>query len=148
MADSNNDRAGSLASEPSPALGQLNRLVGEWDITGPFLNGSASFEWMEGGFFLIQRVDAGGGGRTIRGVEYIGFDEDTQTLRSHYMDIHGANFTYTWEIDGDTLRIWFGGTDSDNFFVGCFAPDGTSYSGEWQWPGGGYSSTIIRRSSS
>ena len=64
---------------------------------------------MEGGFFLIQRVDARAGDRQITGVESVGFDEDTQTLRSHYMDVHGANFTDTWEIDGDTIRIWFGG---------------------------------------
>jgi hypothetical protein len=25
------------------------------------------------------------------------------------MDVHGANFTDTLEIDGDTIRIWFGG---------------------------------------
>jgi hypothetical protein len=67
-----------------------------------------TYEWMEGGFFLIQRVNAVAGGRAIKGTEYIGFDEDTHTLRSHYVDVHGSNFTYTWEIDGDTIRIWFG----------------------------------------
>ena len=145
MGDSNNHRAASLPPDPNPALHQLDRLVGDWEITGSFVQGSASFEWMEGGFYLIQRVNAEGGGRTIRGVEYIGYDEDTETLRSHFMDIHGANFTYTWEVEGDTLRIWFGGKDSDNAFVGHFAQDGTSYSGEWKWPGGGYSATMARR---
>ncbi len=145
MSDSNNHLAANLPNEPQPALRQLDRLEGEWDVTGSFLTGTVSFQWMEGEFYLIQRVDAEAGGRTIRGIEYIGFDEDTQTLRSHYMDIHGANFTYTWELDGDTLRTWFGEKDSNNFFVGRFAPDGSSYSGDWQWPGGGYSATMIRR---
>jgi hypothetical protein len=144
MSDSNNHLAGRISSEPHPALRQLNRLLGGWEVTGPFLQGRISFEWMEGGFFLIHRVDGQAGGRAIRGVEYIGFDEDTQTLRSHYMDVHGSNFTYTWAIEGDTIRIWFGDKGSDNYFEGRFSPDGRSYSGHWQWPGGGYPATMTR----
>lgn len=144
MADSNNHLAGRIPPEPYPALHQLDRLVGDWEASGPFLEGRISFTWMEGGFFLIQRVDAEAGGRVIRGVEYIGYDEDTQTLRSHYMDVHGSNFTYTWAIDGDRIRIWFGDEGSDNFFEGHFSDDGTVYSGQWQWPGGGYTATITR----
>jgi hypothetical protein len=144
MADSNNHLAGRIPADPYPALRQLDRLVGEWMVTGPFVQGRISFEWMEGGFFLIQRVDAEGGGRLIRGVEYIGYDEDTQTLRSHYMDVHGSNFTYTWAIEGDRIQIWFGDQGSDNFFEGNFSEDGDSYSGAWQWPGGGYAATMTR----
>lgn len=144
MSDSNNHLAGRLPAEPYPALRQLDRLVGEWEVTGSFLQGVISFEWMEGGFFLVQRVDCEGGGRTIRGVEYIGFDEDTQTLRSHYMDVNGSNFTYTWMVEGDSVRIWFGDEGSDNFFTGHFSADGRSYAGNWQWPGGGYTATMTR----
>ena len=103
-----------------------------------------SFEWMEGGFFMVQRVDAVGGGRKIRGVEYIGFDPDTATLRSHYLDIHGSNFTYTWELERNQIRIWFGEKHSDNHFEGTFAEDGQVYAGAWQWPGGGYSVKMTR----
>ncbi len=144
MTDRNNHLAGRLPSEPYPALRQLDRLVGTWEVTGSFLQGTISFEWMEGGFFLVQRVDCHAGGRTIRGVEYIGYDADTQTLRSHYMDIHGANFTYTWAVDGDAIRTWFGDKGSDNFFEGRFSDGGRSYSGNWQWPGGGYAATMTR----
>jgi Protein of unknown function (DUF1579) len=144
MADSNNHLVGRLRSEPHPALRQLERLVGEWRVSGGFLEGSVSFEWMEGGFFLIQHVDAEADGRPIRGVEYIGYDADTQTLRSHYMDVQGANFTYTWEIDGEMLRIWFGERGSDSFFEGRFSEDGDSYAGSWRWPGGGYEATLRR----
>ena len=100
---------------------------------------------MEGGFFLIQEIDARGGDRTIKGTEYIGFDGDTQTLRSHFVGTDGANFTYTWAVDDDSLHIWFGEKDSDNFFVGRFAPDDSSHHGERRWPDGGYSVTMIRR---
>ena len=32
------------------------------------------------GLFLVQRLDTGAGGRVIRGIEYIGCDEDTETV--------------------------------------------------------------------
>jgi hypothetical protein len=144
MADSNNALAGQLPAESYPVLRNLDRLVGKWKATGSYLEGFMVFEWMEGGFFLIQHVDAHHGERQIKGVEYIGFDEDTQTLRSHYMDTHGSNFTYTWELVGDTLKIWFGDKGSDDFFVAKFSEDGNSYSGRWQWPGGGYSVQMTR----
>jgi Protein of unknown function (DUF1579) len=100
VADNNNHLAGRLPAEPHPAVRQLDRLVGAWDVSGPFLNGSISFEWMEGGFFLIQHVDARTPDQDVKGIEYIGFDEDTETLRSHYIDTRGSNFAYTWEVDG------------------------------------------------
>jgi hypothetical protein len=41
----------------SPDLKRLgDRLVGTWEVTGG-AQGRVTFEWMEGGFFLIQRVD-------------------------------------------------------------------------------------------
>jgi hypothetical protein len=61
----------------------------------------------------------------VKGIEYIGFDEDTETLRSHYMDTRGSNFAYTWEVDGDTIRIWFGDKGSNNFFQGSSAKAAT-----------------------
>ena len=104
MADSNNHLAGQLPPEPNPALRQLDRLVGSWRISGGLLEGNTTFAWMDGGFFLIQHIDAHARGRRIKGVEYNGFDQDTQTLRSHYLDVNGANFTYTWELNADTIR--------------------------------------------
>ncbi len=144
MSDNNNALAGQIPAEPYPALRSLHRLVGEWKATGPYLEGLMKFEWMEGGFFFIQYVDAHHGERKIKAVEYIGFDEDTQTLRSHFMDTNGSNFAYTWELVGDTLKIWFGDKGSNNFFVGTFSEDGNSYAGQWQWPGGGYEVSMTR----
>lgn len=144
MADNNNHLAGRLPAEPHPRLRELDRLVGRWQVSGSFLEGLLEFEWMEGGFFLVQRVEAHAGDRRIAGIEYIGFDEETQTLRSHYMDVHGANFAYTWRIDGDSITIWFGDEGSESFFSARFGADGDSYAGAWQWPGGGYSASARR----
>src|SRR5919198_5185101 len=149
MGDNNNARAGELRNTPHPDLAKLEPLVGRWTVSGPTVEGHIEYEWMDGGFFLVQHIDITAWGRPIRGVEYIGFDEDTQTLRSHFMDNNGSNFTYTWDLDADTLRIWFGEKDSDNFFRGTFSESGDAYSGRWQWPDGqggtgGYEATMMR----
>ena len=45
-----------MAREPSRALRSLDRLVGTWELSGD-VGGRVTYEWMEGGFFLLQRVD-------------------------------------------------------------------------------------------
>lgn len=138
MADNNNDLAGSIPSKPYPVLKQLTPLVGKWKESGE-VSGTSTYEWLDGGFFLVQRFDTiVPDGRRIKGVEYITYDEDTDTLRSHLMDNLGSNFTYTYEIDGDTITIWFGDKGSDNFYKGTISKDGKKITGGWQWPGGGF----------
>jgi hypothetical protein len=149
MADSNNKLAGRLPEKPYPELKKLERLFGRWQVSGNFIQGEIAYEWMEGGFFLIQHVDLRHGDQAIKGIEYIGFDEDTQTLRSHFMDNHGSNFTYTWDLVGNALNIWFGDKDSDNFCIATFSSDGNSCHSYWQWPEGdgqigGYEAELTR----
>lgn len=136
MGDSNNHRAGSLPATPNPALSRLDPLVGTWEISGSLVHGRVRFEWMTGGHYLIQHVALVHSGRTILGVEYIGYDEDTGTLRSHFMDSNGANFTYTWDLIDRSLSTWFGERDSTNSFSGELSEDGNSYQGAWEWPDG------------
>lgn len=133
MADSNNELVGKLPKTPNPALKKFERLVGKWRITGDDVDGESTFEWMEGGFFLIQHFDLKQGGSNPKGVEYTGFDEDTQTLRSHLMGTDGSNFTYTYDIEGDTFWYWFGDKNPHSFSRSTFSEDGNSYSGRWQW---------------
>ncbi len=99
---------------------------------------------MDGGGFLVQHVDLRSAGERTRGVEYIGYDQDIGELRSHLFGSGGEILEYTYRIDGDVLTIWFGGADSPARFQGRFSPDGTTNDGAWEWPGGGYASTMTR----
>jgi hypothetical protein len=126
------------------ALRSLDRLVGTWAVDGPGTGGTVRYEWMEGGAFLVQHVDLVANGETTRGVEYIGWDPESQTLRSHFFGNSGEILEYTYDLTGDTLTIWFGGTDSPAKYVGTFDSTGNRNAGGWQWPGGGYESNMTR----
>ena len=62
MAEHNNELADRLPKTPNPALKQFERLIGTWRISGPDVTGTVRYEWMEGGFFLIQHFDLIQGG--------------------------------------------------------------------------------------
>jgi hypothetical protein len=137
VADNNNALAGKLPKTPYPELKQLEPLIGRWKISSPNpaypISGTVTYEWMVGGFFMIAHLDQLYNGVKVKGVEYVGFDEDTRTLRSHFMDIRGCNFTYTYDINGDSFFYWFGEKGSNNFARGAFSNGGNTITGRWQW---------------
>ena len=139
MADSNNHRVAELPLTPHPAMTRLRHLVGTWKNEGA-VPGASIYRMGLGGHYLIQEFETTTPrGRTLSGIEYITWDEDTQTLRSHLMADDGSNFTYTHQVDDDgTHWTWFGDKGSDNFFKGQLSDDGRTITGRWQWPGGGF----------
>ena len=85
--------------KPSPDLKSLDRLVGTWNVSGPEIHGQIKFEWMEGGFFLIQHIDFEHSGRKIKGMEIIGHlqpfgEEPSQDIKSRYYDTVGSTFDH------------------------------------------------------
>lgn len=130
---------------PREALNSLDVMIGTWRVDGPTVEGQVSFEYMEGGAFVMQRVDLMHDGHWHRGIEVIGFEEETGSLRSRYYGNVGIELEYEWEIEGGALTIWFGRRGSDNRFEGLISYDGDSIVGAWTWPGGGgYRATMTR----
>jgi hypothetical protein len=135
---------------PNPDLKRLDRLVGTWKVSGPDIDGHVTFEWMEGGFFLIQHVDFVHGGQKIKGMEVIGHlqpfgEAPSQDIKSRFYDTLGNTFDYVYELEGDTLTIWGGEKGSPAYYRGTFSKDGDTNSGAWVYPGGGgYESTMTR----
>ncbi|MBB6549784.1 hypothetical protein [Nonomuraea rubra] len=130
---------------PNPAMRQLDVLIGTWKVTNledgkETDQGTVRFEWLDGGFYLVQHVDLG----VSKSIEYIGYDPETGTLKSHLFGQSHEILKYTWEVDGDTLTIWYGDPGSPARFVGKFNEDRTANTGAWEWPGGGYQSTMVR----
>jgi hypothetical protein len=145
MADNNNHRVAELPLTPHPELKKFGHLIGSWSNEGG-APGASTYEWGLGGHYLIQQFETETPrGRRLRGVEYITWDQDTQSLRSHLMADDGSNFTYTHQVDPDgTVWSWFGDKGSDNFFKGKISEDGKTITGRWQWPGGGFDATSTR----
>jgi hypothetical protein len=135
--------------EPLPDLHSLARLVGTWRVTGG-AEGTATYEWMEGGFFLLQHVDLAQAGQVIRGMEVIGHNRDfgeeaDPDIRSCFYDSTGNTLRYLYDVDGDTLTIWGGDRGSPAYYQGAFSDDGRTVAGAWVYPGGGgYESTMTR----
>lgn len=108
---------------PDPALKRLDYLVGTWQMTGRTEDGPAgpgadmssveTFEWMEGGFFLIHRWEGGfevGGVQVVdTGYEFFDYDPAAGQYRTHFFnsfgpyDLEGSK--YTGDFDGDALVV-------------------------------------------
>ena len=135
--------------EPDPDLKSLDRLVGSWEISGG-AQGKTTYEWMEGGFFLIQHVDLEQYGQKIKGIEVIGHErqfgaEPSEDIKSRFYDNMGNTLDYVYELDGDTLTIWAGEKGSPAYYKGEFSDEGDTMTGAWVYPGGGgYDSTATR----
>jgi hypothetical protein len=136
--------------KPKPDLKSLDRLVGTWKQSGE-VEGEIVYEWAEGGFFLIQRVDLTQYGQKIQGIEVIGHEQEfeaepSKDIKSRfYSFLDGMTLDYVYEIEGDTLTIWGGERGSPAYYKGQFSKDGNTLSGGWTYPGsGGYQAVSTR----
>jgi hypothetical protein len=118
-----------------PILEPFDALIGIWSIeaTHPLvdelLHGSVTFEWLDGGGFVIQRSridhelfpDA---------ISVIGATEDGGGLAIEYFDSRGVRRTFDGTLDDGVLR--FSGEFPE--FAQRFSAtlDGESFEGQWQ----------------
>lgn len=135
--------------KPNPDMKSLERLVGTWKQSGD-VHGETTYEWMEGGFFLLQHINFDQDGQKTTGMEVIGHlqlygEEPSKDIRSRYYGGEGVTFDYTYEIEGDTLTIWMGERGSPAYYKGTFSDNDNTLSGGWVYPGGGGYKAISTR---
>lgn len=150
MANNTNMQADQQPPAPNPDLKSLDRLVGTWNVADPSGSGAAQgtvrYEWMEGGFFLVQHVDL----QHAKGIEIIGHEQvfgaaPSEHIQSRfYSFVDGMTLDYVYEVDGNTLTIWGGEKGSPAYYKGTFSDDGNTLAGAWVYPGGGYESISTR----
>ena len=130
-------------------LKALDRLVGTWQASGA-ISGQVCYEWMDGGYFLIQHVNIQHGENHNQGMEIIGRErgfmatEPSADIKSRFYGSGGETFEYVYELEGDILTIWGGEKGSPAYYRGTFGDDDKTLTGEWVWPGGGYESTMTQ----
>jgi hypothetical protein len=91
--------------------------------------GTITFEWLEGGHFLVQRSrnehelfpDA---------ISIIGAPEAGDGLVMEYFDSRGVRRTYGISLDDGVLRIWRDSPGFDQRYVATLAPD--TFEGRFQ----------------
>jgi len=131
------------------AVRSLDRLIGTWELSGD-ASGTVTYEWLDGGFFMVQRVDLELFGSENKGIEVIGHEkgfgveEPSEDIKSRFYGNRGETFDYIYELEGDTLTIWGGEKGSPAYYKGTFSEDDSTLSGGWHWPGGGYNSVATR----
>src|SRR5262249_37535524 len=103
---------GSGAAKPNPALEPFSMLVGEWQTNGshPYLPGVAlhgrtSFEWLEGGAFLIMRSEMDDP-HIPTGVAIFGSDDAAKTFYMLYFDSRGVSRKYDVAMAVNQVRWW------------------------------------------
>lgn len=91
---------------------------------------------MEGGFFLVQRVDMRLFGHEVKAIEIIGHlqpfgEPPSSEIRSRAYDSQGNTLDYVYEIQDDTLTIWGGERGSPAYYKGSFDDSGNTNVGAW-----------------
>lgn len=81
---------------PASDVTALGRLVGTWQLGGD-TGGTVTYEWLEGGVFLMQRVEMTLHGHAVRAIEIIGHLQPFGGEPS--ADIHSL----AYDSEGNTL---------------------------------------------
>lgn len=118
-----------------PTLEPFDALIGAWatEATHPMVDavvpGRVTFEWLEGGHFLVQRShnehelfpDA---------INVIGAPESGDGLVLEYFDSRGVRRTYGVSLDDGVLQIWRDDPAFAQRFYATLAPD--RFEGQWE----------------
>lgn len=119
-------------------LGPFQALIGEWatEMTHPMFRGTVvsgrtTFEWLEGGRFLIQRA-TNEHPDLPDSLCVIGVVEGENDLSMQYFDSRGVHRVYAIGFDGRELTLE---RDAPGFAQRCSAKlsdDGSTLAGAWQ----------------
>ena len=122
-------------TERDPALAPFVAMIGTWDTTAthPLFDeavpGSATYEWLEGGRFLIQRT-RNEHELVPDSISVIGAPEDGDGLVMEYFDSRGVRRTYRASLEDGVLRFWRDAPGFDQRFAATLADD--AFDGLWQ----------------
>ena len=115
----------------------LEPLVGEWTTevrlpgSDEVIRGRTSFEWLEGGGYLIQR-SVMDDPVFPRGVMVIGPDTSGERVVQHYFDSRGVARVYDIGFEDGVLRLSRDDPDFAQRYSGRLSVDGRTVDGAWE----------------
>jgi hypothetical protein len=102
---------GGEAQRLNPALEALAPLIGRWRTTGTHplvpgvtFHGRTSFEWCEGGAFVLMRSEIDEP-EIPSAVAVFGSDDAAGTITMIYFDERGVSGRYTVEVTGEAVQL-------------------------------------------
>lgn len=140
-----------LAQRPA-SLRRLEVLVGRWRTEASFGGGLAlaetapagsapagesasagetTFEWMEGGRFLVQRFTCPVP-EAPDGMAVIGAIAETDAYTQHYYDSRGVARVYRMTLDGTDWTLWRESPGFCQRYIATISPDGAMITGDWE----------------
>lgn len=103
-------KVGQEAFKPNPALRALEMVIGSWDTVGthPYLpgktlHGRTTFEWIEGGAFLLMRSEIDEP-EIPSGIAIFGSDNATGEYHMLYFDERDVSRKYDISIERNIVR--------------------------------------------
>jgi hypothetical protein len=127
------------------ALDRLERFIGEWEIEAVFPGGApagtddagarATFEWMLGRQFLVQRSSAPD--PIPEAFMIVGVDPERGGYVQHYFDSRNVTRLYAMTFDGTRWTLTRESPDFSPFefaqrYVGTFEDEGRVIRGAWE----------------
>lgn len=136
------EKIGAKALKPNPALKLFEPLVGEWQTTGthPYfpdteLHGRVSFDWIEGGAFLLMRSEVDQP-KFPDGIAIFGSDDEAGTYYMMYFDERGISRKQDVSITENQLKWWRDNPHFSQRYTIDIAKDKLVGSGEMSRDGG------------
>jgi hypothetical protein len=124
------------ASIPNPALKLFSTLVGEWKTEGthPLLpgitvHGRSSFNWIEGGAFLIWHSEIDKEGFPA-GVAIFGSDDSTGGYFMLYFDERKVSRQYEVSFQDNIVKWWRNAPNFSQRYTWTFADNGNTIIGK------------------
>lgn len=140
MTDDTTSAHDSMPLQPNPALQPLDVLVGTWEMelsNTSFLphrsdkvKGQTSFEWTQGGAFLLMRMGDKPAG-TPDALWLIGRDELASTYTVLFYDTRPVSRVYTMSFSERIWKIWREAPGFWQRFEGRISEDGKTITAHW-----------------
>ena len=130
-----------MADNSNPALERLSPFVGEWDMEisslsfqedpSAMVRGHASFEWLQGGAFLLERFQVSHPDFP-HGISIIGTDDAAETYCMLYFDSRNVSRIYRMTMSGQTWTLWREFPGFSQRYSGIFSEDNNVITGRWE----------------
>ena len=131
----------NIPQNPNPALKDLDVFVGDWAMelsnasflpsSSDTVRGQVSFEWLEGGAFLVLYMGNKPPG-TPDALWLISRDESTPNYVVLYYDTRKVSRVYEMSFSNGAWKMWRNSQSFSQRFEGKFSDDGNTITAHWQ----------------